>query len=299
MRTLINLLIIFIIFSPKIFSQEIEATVYVNVEQLPQEARTYVSSMQGDLTNYLNNQKFTNIDWKGKKIPVDVTIYLSGGSKGFYSAKLLIISRRYLDVEGQSVTLKMFDEKWSFEYGLGANLTFNPNVFNAFTSLINYYMMLAIGFDLDTYGELDGSPAFDLAKNIIQLGASYGAEGYSTYTKTGEFTRYNLVSELTDPRYYLFRKLLFSYYVDGLDLIANDKDKGIAGVENVMLDMAAFKKDKMTGPSVLLQLFFDSKVTELSTLFNGYPKKEIFQALRYLDPTNSSAWNDAEEGKLR
>ena len=293
-------IIITICFS-KIFAQEIEANVTVNMEQLTFEARSQVSNMENDVRNYINNQKFTKTEWKGDKIPVDLTIFLAGGANNRYSARLLIISRRYLDgsEKGQSVSCKLFDQKWSFEYGLGAYLKYDLNTFNSFTTLIDYYMNLVIGFDMDTYGELDGSPAFETAKNLVLLGASYNAEGYQTYSNPGEFTRFNLASELNNSRYNDLRKLIFSYYVDGLDRMATDKQQAVASVDSIITEMSVFKEQKMTGPSVLLQAFFDAKAQEIAGLLNGYPKKQVFQYLKYLDPSNSSVYDEAAEGKIK
>ncbi|MGA2297783.1 MAG: DUF4835 family protein, partial [FCB group bacterium] len=298
-KCLLTLILISLLISTPAFAQEIQVTVSVNREQLTEAARRDVSSMANDLTNYINNQRFTNIEWKGKKIPVDLTIYLSGGSNNHYTAKLFIISRRYLDGPdaGESMTMKMIDNQWNFDYYLGANLTYNNTIFNTFTSLINYYILLAIGYDQDTYGELDGTPAFDLAKSIVELGSNNSADGYKTYGETGEFTRFNLVNELTGMQYQPLRKIFFSYYVDALDIMSTDRGKGIAALDSVMTAMATFKKDKMTGPSVMLQAFFDTKAQELGTLFNGYPRRELFDFLRFLDPTNSTIYNDSQDGK--
>ncbi|TAL69310.1 MAG: DUF4835 family protein [Bacteroidetes bacterium] len=295
------LTIISLIILNKIYAQEIDVNVTVNMEQLPFEARTQVSNMESDVKNYINNQKFTKTDWKGDKIPVDLTIYLAGGTNNRFSARLLIISRRFLDGpdKGQSVNCKFYDQKWSFEYGLGAYLKYDPNTFNAFTTLIDFYMNLVIGFDMDTYGELDGSPAFETAKNLVLLGASYSAEGYQTYSNPGEFNRFNLASELNNVRFNDFRKLIFSYYVDGLDRMATNKQQAIAAVDSVITEMSVFKEQKMTGPSVLLQEFFDSKAQEIAGLFNGYQKKQVFQYLKYLDPTNSTIYDDAMDGKIK
>src|SRR3989339_528987 len=256
-------LLILLLTAYNLFSQEIEVNVTVNMDQLAFEARTQVSNMESDVKNYINNQKFTNIEWKGDKIPVDLTIFLSGGAGNRYSARLLIISRRYLDGpdEGQSVTCKLYDQKWSFEYGLGAYLKYNPNTYNSFTTLIDYYMNLVIGFDMDTYGELDGSSAFEMAKNLVLLGASYN--------------------------------------VDGLDQMSTNKQQALAAIDSVIFEMAAFKENKMTGPSVLLQAFFDAKAQEIGGLFNGYPKPQVFQQLKYLDPGNTSIYDEAMEGKIR
>jgi hypothetical protein len=282
-------------------AQEIKATVNVNMDQLTYEARNYVSSMQRDVEGYINSQRFTKADWQGDPIPVMMTIYLSGGANNKYSARVMIISTRRVDGpdKGQSVALKLMDTKWNFEYGQGANLTFNPLRFDKFTTLIDYYMMLVIGYELDSYGELDGSKWFEAAKGLVSLGASQGADGYEVSMSNTEFSRYNLVSELTNMRFDLFRRFLFAYYVDGIDIMYKDKQKGLEAIERVIEDMAAYKKDKLSAPSVIMQLFFDSKADEIASLFKSYPKTSVFDNLKYLDAGNSQLWDEAKEGKSK
>lgn len=283
------------------FSQEIEATVTVNIEQLDFESRTHVSSMKWDLENYINNQRFTEIEWDGPKIPVDINIFLTGGYNKQYSAQVVIVSRRIVrgtDDQGQSVELKLFDKNWSFIYQSGGNFSYNPSRFNEFSTLIDFYMLMIIGFDMDTFGELDGSRTLDKSKQIAQMAAAMNKNGYNTNYAPGELTRYSLISEMTDPRYEDFRKLIFEYFVDGIDLMVDDKVKALNNIEGIIQRMADFKRNKLTGPSVLLQVFFDSKSLEFAQLFKGESERAVWDYLIYLDPTNTMMYQDAAKGKI-
>jgi len=282
------------------FSQEIKAEVSVNMEQLEFEARTNVGTMKRDLENYINNQKFTQNDWEGDPVNVQMTIYLSGGYQNRYSAKLFVISTRAIEGKGnrQSVNLKTFEDNWSFEYALGANLTYNSLRFDAFTSVIDYYMLLIIGYELDTWEELGGSSAFTEARRIVELGASQNASGFSTYSNPGEFTKYNITSELTNMRFHEFRKLIFAYYVDGLDMMESSKTDALNNLKNIIYNLALFKKNKLVESSVLLDMFFDSKAQEIASIFNGHQDENVFDNLKYIDPRNSTLWDDAKSGKL-
>jgi hypothetical protein len=286
------------------YTQEIKANVVVNTDLLGIEAKQYVLTLEDELKRYINNQKFLNQEWEGEPIPVDINIYLTGGSNYRFSARMVVVSRRYLDnpegeLTAQIPALKITETTWNFEYSYGATLTYNPLRFDPFVSVIDYYMFLAIGFDLDSYEELGGTVAFEQAKNLVQLGAAMNVEGFQTYSEPGALTKYNLVRELTDPRYFQFRKLVFSYYVDGFDKIAFDKETAMKNIENVILSMAKFKQEKIVEASVLLQLFFDAHSQTIATLFNGYSNPELFKALMYLDPGHSMLYQDAMDGKLK
>lgn len=276
-------------------AQEIAANVTVNKERLSQENMININSLERDLTNYVNNQKFTNVDWEGPQIPVEINIVLSGGTNGNYNAQIFIIAKRYLNgnQNNSSVTLKLVDEKWSFNYSQGGFLTFNPLRFDNFVSLIDYYMLLIIGFDMDTYEELGGSAAYSLAKQICMLGASNNVDGYQTFTQPGEFTKYNLINEISDLKSEDLRRIFFEFYVDGFDMLVDNKEQGRKNLAAVIERMAEYKRTKLTGPSVVFQAFFDSKAQEIADIFRGTEYKEVFDNLMYLDPGSSQIYRDA------
>ncbi len=293
-KLLLTFILPFFLFN-NLISQEIRATVSVNMEQIDPDKRIFVSSLENDLQNYINNQQFVNIEWEGERIPVDINIVLSGGNRNRFSARMYIVSRRPLldDAEATSVAVRLLENKWAFSYSQGANLTFNINRFDEITSIIDFYMMLIIGMDLDSYGELDGNVAFDRAKQVLLLGANQGVEGWGTHAAPGELTKYTLISELTDPRYHNFRKLITELYLDGMDLLAKNKQKALENIAQTISKMADFKEKRMVGPSAFLQMFFDTKSREFAALFKGYPDGKVFDNLIYLDPTNAHIYNEA------
>ncbi len=293
----IFLLIVVALFLPNMLSAgEIEARVSVNMELLTQEQQINVSSMQGDVESYLNATQYTDIDWEGPAIPVDVSIFLTGGSNYKYSARIFISAKRYIyGSEGATVTANFIDDKWSFEYSRNAVFSYDPNRFHEFSSLLDYYMLLIIGIDADTYEDGSGYPIYERAKNIVRLGNAANGNGYETYSQPGDYTRYNLVNELTDPTYDAFKTLVFEYYVDGLDQMAVNKDEALGVIAEIIGDMAEFKKKKLVRSSMYVSLWFATKFNELATLFKGYSDEKVFNDLIYLDPTNGSVYLEAQE----
>lgn len=293
-------IVVNIISISNIKAQEIEAKVSVNIEQIPEEYRYLISSLENDLTNYINKQKFTSTDLEGNKIPVDINIAVTGGSRNRFAAQIFIAAKRYIFGQegGQSVTLRLIDKEWTFEYNQGAMLSYNPTRYNEFTSLVDFYMLLIIGFDSDTYEELSGTRIYDNSKQIVTLASTYNVDGWETTYTPGKFTRYSLASELTDLRYEPLRKLIFSYYVDGLDMMAENKEKATDNLAYIIQEMAEFKRNKLSGPSVLFTAFFDAKALELSQIFKGYKKyKSVFTNLIYLDPSNTMVYQEAAEAE--
>lgn len=296
MKNLFLLTLTFIVLSTIVYSQEIQATVTVNVEQLDQDKRINVSTMKSDLERYINTTQYTDQEWEGSRIPVDISIVLSGGYNNKYDAKIFIVSKRYIrgQEDGTSVVMKVADDKWSFEYAQGAFFDYNTNRYNQFSSLIDFYMLVAIGFDMDTYATLGGNPAFNIARRLAGVAATANIPGFDTYIQPGEFTKYALISELTDLRYEPLRINFFEYYVDGLDNMVENKEKGMENLRKTIADIAYFKKEKMVGPSTLLQVFMESKALELGATFKGYKDQTVFKDLKYIDPSNTTIYERYE-----
>ncbi len=285
-------------------AQEIKASVNVNSDQVATENLYYVSTMADDIESYINNTRFLeNLEWEGDPIPVDITIVLEGGNNGRFKARMVVVSKRMLDgpegEEGWSVAVRFIENNWAFEYAQGGSFTYNTLRFDRLVSMIDYYMLLVIGFDLDSYGELDGSIAFDKAKMIFSNGVTAGADGFETYSKPGDYTKYNIVSELTDMRFDEFRKLIFSYYVDGLDLAYIEPKRAMENLVWVLEQMAEFKNKKMSSGSVIMDIFFSTKSRELASIFNGYEDRKVFNYLMDLDPTNTIIYQEARDGEFR
>ncbi|TNE32345.1 DUF4835 family protein, partial [bacterium] len=265
-------------------------------EQLDQDKRINVSTMKSDLERYINTTQYTDQEWEGSRIPVDISIVLSGGYNNKYDAKIFIVSKRYIrgQEDGTSVVMKVADDKWSFEYAQGAFFDYNTNRYNQFSSLIDFYMLVAIGFDMDTYATLGGNPAFNIARRLAGVAATANIPGFDTYIQPGEFTKYALISELTDLRYEPLRINFFEYYVDGLDNMVENKEKGMENLRKTIADIAYFKKEKMVGPSTLLQVFMESKALELGATFKGYKDQTVFKDLKYIDPSNTTIYERYE-----
>jgi len=275
-------------------AQELDATVVVNADMLQLDQRQEIQTMSNDVRTYLNNQRYTGDDWDGPRIPVSVTIYLSGRNGNTYTGRLAIVSKRLVSFDSTqgSALLRVFDQEWVFQWSFNPTLTYQLNRFDGFTSVIDFYMLLAIGLDMDTYEDLGGSRMYDFAKQIAQLGNAAGISQFSSSYQPGEFTRMALVTELTDIRYQGLRRLIYDYHV-AIDDYAENKIIGRDNVANVIKNLAAYKKQYVSNRSVMLQAFFDAKSQELADIFSGQRTSTVWDDLRFLDPGNTQLYEQA------
>jgi hypothetical protein len=282
----------------KLYSQEIEATVEVVTEGLTNDQKIQVDALRYTIDNYVNSQSFTGESWDGPKIPVSIGMQVSVLGTNNYSANLFIASRRTVSEEdGTSVINMKFEDngKWNFEYSQGLTLSYDFNRYDNIASILDFYMLIIIGLDLDTYGELDGDFYYQRAKRVFDVASNQNATGWSPYAT--DYGRSTLINELISPRFDDFRKLIFSYYVDGVDLLATDRETALSNIADVIHGIADFK-ERYFSPSHILDLFFASKCQEICELFKGYTADpKVFRDLMFLDPTNTVRYEAARDGK--
>ena len=279
-------------------AQELDARVTVNMDAIQMDQRMEARTMAADVERYLNNQRYTGQDWEGERIPVDITIYLMSRSGNRYMGRLAIVSRRLANGEPNTggPLLRIFDQEWTFEWSFNPVLNYQTMRYDPFSSVIDFYVLLAIGLDADTYEDLGGDPLYNAAKQIAQLGSATGISSFSTTFQPGEITRMSIVTELTDPRFNGLRRIFYDYHV-AMDEYALDPEKGRAQMLVVLDDLAYFKQNSISNRSALLDVYFDAKAGELADMFRGMKDAKVWDTLRYLDPSNSQMYESASQGK--
>lgn len=290
--------IICLVFANVLFltSQELKPNVTVNMEFLPQDQRVSLQTLQSDLTQYLKNQRYMD-SWEGDPIPFDIQIFITGRQGNNYQARLVLNTSRMIDGGSFSPMLRIVDQEWSFPYQLNANITYQPNRYDPFSSIIDFYALMAIGYELDSYGQLDGSKAFAKMSQIANIASSNNALGFPQTSEPGLVNKFNIANELNNIRFEDFRKEIYYYHVDGMDSLQIDRKVALRNIETTISTLAHFKRNKLSGNSALFQLFFDAKAIELVDLFTGYEQKDLFNKLLYLDPSNGTRYREASEKK--
>ncbi len=285
-----------LIFSTYVQAQEFKSFVTVNVDQLPISQRDQIVTMQNDVTAYYNSQRFTGRDWEGQKIPVDVTVYITAGNQQSrrYAARLFFNMKTNLDGGVASPLMKILDKDWVFSYTLNQQFNYQSMKYDEYASMLDFYNFIALGLDADCFEQLSGTKYYQIARDIVQLGVANNGPGYAaTVQEPGEFTRISLVTELLDQRFEEFRRLIFDYHTDGLNLYSKDPVAARKGVESVLIRMAEMKSKKITQRSYLMQMFFDAKQTEITELFRASNNADVLKALQILDPGNFSVYESA------
>ena len=273
------------------YSQELNCNVIVNYQNVPVKNRELLVDFKNVVENYINTTRFTDINWDGDKIDCSLNIFFtSAGSDVDYGAQIVVVSQRPVyQSTRNSALLTLNDGEWSFKYEVGQSMYANLDAFDPLTSLLDFYALIIIGFDMDTWEEFGGTPYFKKAFDIVNLAStSNNKTGWQPSNKI--YSRWGLVSDALNEKYAAFRSAIFDYHY-GIDIFAQNKKVGQAKI--VELIDVLYDLFERTGimKSVIVQTFFNAKFGEITDHLKGYPDKTIFTKLIKIDPSHAGRYD--------
>ena len=273
------------------YSQELNCNVIVNYQNVPVKNRDLLVDFKNVVENYMNTTRFTNVNWDGDKIDCSLNIFFtSAGSDVDYGAQIVVVSQRPVyQSTRNSALLTINDGAWSFKYEVGQSMYANLDAFDPLTSILDFYALIIIGFDMDTWEEFGGTPYFSKAFDIVNLASPTNYKnGWLPSNKI--YSRWGLVSDALNEKYAAFRSAIFDYHY-GIDIFAQNKEVGQAKI--VELIDVLYDLYERTGlvKSVFIQTFFNAKYGEITDHLKGYSDRTIFTKLKNIDPSHAGRYD--------
>jgi Domain of unknown function (DUF4835) len=282
-------LFLIFIFSVINFAQELNCTVTVNTDNIAVSDKDKLSGFQQMISDYLNKTAFTD-DWSGPKITCSITILILTVSSDInFTAQAVVTSQRPIyKTSDNSLMLAINDNNWSFSYTKGQVLYANQSTYDPIRSFLDFYANVIIGFDMDSWTRLGGTPYFTKAFNVANIAASSSSNGWTT-SSSSSYSRKGLVEDLLNDKYRSFRDALYDYYY-GIDVYSINKSIGQQKIVTLVNTLNQLRdKIDLNGP--LMRVFFDAKSGELSQKLSTYPDKEIVTELKKIDPAHISKYD--------
>jgi hypothetical protein len=286
-------LLIILLFGSVLSAQELNCKVEVNYESLPVNNRELLTDFAGIIESYLNSTRFTNEDW-AQKIDCTFSIFFTGASSDVdYSAQIVIVSQRpvYNSPKNSSM-LTINDGQWSFKFQRGQALYANQTTFDPLTSFLDFYALIIIGMDMDTFENFGGTVYFKRALDIANLGATSSANT-GWLPSSAVYNRLGLIGDILNEKYAAFRGAVFDYHQYGLD--SYSKNAKLAQEYMIQLINVLWEMYTKSGSinSVYVRTFFDAKNGEIVDYLRSYPDPEIFNKLKKIDPPHSAKYDSA------
>ena len=274
-------------------AQELQCDVRVSSNKVQGSDKTIYQNLQTSLYEFINNTKFTEINFKqAEMIECSMLVDVTSREGNYFTAEINLALRR--PVYKSSYSTPMFnyvDRKFYFEYTDGQALDFNPSSYiSNITSTIGFYVYLFLGLDFDSFSPNGGDPFFAIAETIANA-APQEAGTENGWSSTGRQNRYAIISDINNATYKPLRQFLYDYHRQGLDVMAEKPDVGREAILNAIAQLQnVYERNSMC---YFLQLLIESKRDEIIQIFSQGDMKirtEASNIMKAIDPSQSSRY---------
>lgn len=288
---------VFVLFLAMLFpvrAQELICNVQINSSQVQSSDKTVFENMQSSVYEFMNSRRWTSYEFQiEEKIECSILLNIATWDNiESFTGTIQVQSRRPVYNSSYSTTiLNYLDKDLSFKYVAGQPLEFIENTYtNNLASVLAFYAYLIIGLDFDTYEQLGGTPFYEKAQSIVNSAQSSPDKGWRA--PENQKNRYWMIENLLNNSYADFRRGLYHYHLNGMDLFATDAVKARAGIaEGITLIQKAYRQK----PGLfIINLFMLAKSDELVSAFTPAPvveKTKVVNILKSIDPANSAKYN--------
>jgi len=286
MRTLFLFLLICIGYS--VLGQELNCKVIVNADQISTSDRQVFKDMEIAFAQFMNGRKWSSDAFQNQeriKCNLSVTIDRMPAIGNFQATVQIQSARPVYNSNYESILLNFADRDWTFEYVESLPLDFNENAYSSnLTSMLAFYANIIIGMDYDSFGEMAGTPYYQVAQNIVTNATQSGRPGWTSLESFRN--RYWLVENLTNQRMSEFRKGFYKYHRMGLDIY--QKEETVA--QKNILDMLQKLRDlrDIDPNAIVIVSFLDAKSDELVNIFSTgdiQMRREAYNLLIEVSPS--------------
>jgi len=295
----ILVLSLIMIFSPAAFSQDFAASVIVNYDALPSEAKDRLKDFKQQVEDYFNKNKFAD-DIIKEECKILLTLQFNfRGTNGFdgYTAQMLVGSQWMLEdtidvIPPTYITMFRFlDENVSFTYNRSMPFIKNDVRFDSFLSLLDYYAYLVLGYNEDSYILKGGNKYYQKALSICNKPMP-DRKGW-TEGGGGKPSRSDLAQELLNSRMDDFRTGYYEYQNTGVDELFFNLGSKKPAFENMLKAIEKISNLKKREVKTFnVDYFFEAKAREIAQLFSYYGDKSVYDKLAKFDPAHQTIYEE-------
>lgn len=294
-------LIMVMLCSLKGWSQELEANVRINHNQIQGTDASVFENLEETLTRFINEKQWTNLQFqKNERIVCNfnITVTKYDASTNVFTCRAVVQANR--PVYNSSYTTTIYnntDNEFTFEFAQFDQIEFNEEmVDNQLTALIAYYAYLIIGLDLDTFGPMAGEDVLQRCLNLCNNAQNLNFPGWKAFEN--DRNRFAIINDYLDGAMQPFRQLQYDYYRKGLDEMASNAERGRTNItEALENDLKKAHEDRPL--SLVPQIWTDYKKDELANIYKGKgtakEKESVYDILFNINASQSTTWDKVKE----
>jgi hypothetical protein len=154
------------------------------------------------MMEFVNNRRWTEMSYTiDEKIECSMNIIVKKVENNVFSTEIQVQSRRPVYNSSYNSTLFNYkDNEYVFEYKEFDQLEMTENTINSnLTAVLAYYAYLIIGYDMDSYSRLGGTPFFQTAESIVNAAQAADLPGWKAFESPKN--RYALINNILDEAF--------------------------------------------------------------------------------------------------
>ncbi len=280
--------------------QELDARVTVNHQQVQGTSTSVFETLETALKQFLSERQWTNMQFRPAErisCTFNINIKKYTVAENSFEGTLTVAAQR--PVYGSSYTTTTFstvDNNFNFTYQEYDQLEFQPeNISNDLTAMLAYYAYLIIGVDMDTMSPLGGTEYLRAAQSVVSGAQGLQGKGWKAFDDSKN--RYAIINDMLDGGMEPFRRMQYSYYREGMDVMAENVERGRAGVTAAMELLKQARENKSM--SMLPQIFTEYKRDELVSIYKGKgtskEKEDVAATLSSINASQNAYWNELKK----
>lgn len=291
MKKVFLTLVSFVLGSVVSMAQELNCSITVNADNVPGTSKDMYKDLESALADFFNTHKWTDaVFQKEERIDVTFTLYIDQSSEangGKQTGMLSVTASR--PVFNTSYTTPLFnyqDNNFTFNYNPGDRIDYSEGDYDVSQNLmavLAFYVNIVLGLEFDSFSPLGGTSFFEKAEMISAAARSSDDEGWKAFAKNDN--RYSLISLYMDANMANLRNVYYEYHRLGLDVMADDLNKGKAKIMEQMTYLREMQRAKPF--AVPLQIFVNTKFDELYNLYRLDDQKvrdEVYNVVAAIAP---------------
>ena len=292
-----GLLLLIILFSLNLRSQELRCNVQVVSQQIQGSNKQVFQTLQNAIYEFMNNRVWTNHVYTMEEriecnMMINITEQLSADD--FKGTMTIQVSRPVFNTNYNTTTLNFRDNDIRFRYVEFSPLEFDltSNISNL-TSILAFYAYYILGLDYDTFSLMGGSQYFINAEQIVLNAQNAAERGWKPMDDIAHKNRYWLVKDMIDTDYEPVRVFNYNYHRLGLDVMDEQVVEGRAAITNSLELLQQVYRKKPDPYMYLLRLVFDAKVDEIVNVYTeSYPEERnrAYDILTEVDKPNANKY---------
>lgn len=297
MRKTLFTLAAFVLAALSAAAQELDARVTVNHQQVQGSSTSVFETLETALKQFLSERQWTSMQFRPSErisCTFNINVKKYTVAENSFEATLTVAAQR--PVYGSSYTTTTFstvDANFNFTYQEYDQLEFQPeNISNDLTAMLAYYVYLIIGVDMDTMSPLGGTEYLRAAQSVVNGAQGLQNKGWKAFDDSKN--RYAIITDMLDGGMEPFRQMQYKYYREGLDVMAENAERGRAGVTEAIALLKEARENKSM--SMLPQIFTEYKRDELVSIYKGKgtskEKEEVANTLSSINASQNSYWNE-------